>query len=128
MTININTYLAKQYPQPPCWFLVADVYHTEFNEPVELFKTVNASVRAIASAFRIAIHKNPNGFRQVPEPVDGCIVLLGRNAAIGIHHCGVYTDGRVLHMLASGGYFEELSTIRDQYALVEFWAKAGQGA
>jgi hypothetical protein len=36
----------------------------------------------------------------------------------------VYTGGKVLHMLASGGYFEELSVIRDQYALVEFWAKA----
>lgn len=27
--MNVNTYLAKQYENPPCWQLVADVYATE---------------------------------------------------------------------------------------------------
>ena len=122
--IDINAYLSKQYESPPCWLMVADVYANEFGQTVEAFKTVNSSVRSIASAFRIAIHKNPNGFQQVAAPIEGCIVLLGRNHSLGIHHCGVYVDGKVLHMIASGGYHEELTVITDQYALVEFWAKA----
>ena len=123
MSIDTNAYLLKQYPNPPCWFLVADVYANEFNQRVELFKTDNASVRAIASAFRIAIHRNPDGFRRVEQPTEGCIVLLGRTPSIGIHHCGVYTGGKVLHMLESGAYYEELFVISDQYALMEFWEK-----
>ena len=122
--IDTAAYLGKQYPSPPCWCLVADIYATEFSQPVEAFKTVNASVRSIASAFRLAIYKNPDGFAQVAAPVEGCIVLLGKTPALGIHHCGVYTAGKVLHMLASGGYFEELSVIQDQYALVEYWTRA----
>ena len=122
--MNVNDYLGKQYPSPPCWFLVSDVYTNEFSQPVDSFQTVNSSIRSIASAFRLAIYKNPNGFRQITAPVEGCIVLLGKTEKLGLHHCGVFTQGKILHMLDSGGYFEELSVISDQYALIEYWGKA----
>lgn len=120
----INDYLSKQYPSPPCWALVAEVYATELGQGVEAFSTVNNSIRAIASAFRIALHKSPNGFKQIAEPVQFCIVLLGKSERLGLHHCGVYVDGKVLHAIESGNRYEEMSVIQDTYALVEWWAKA----
>ncbi len=122
--IDIAEYLGKVYPSPPCWALVADVYVNALAHPVDGFSTVNNSVRSIASAFRLAIHKNPNGFKQIPEPVEGCVVLLGKTHSIGLHHCGVYTDGKVLHALDSGNYLDEMSVIQDRYELIEFWAIA----
>lgn len=122
--MDINAYLAKQYDQPPCWQLVADVYTSELALPVTDYKTVNASIRAIASAFRIALHKSPEGFAQIAEPVDYCIVLMGKTAAMGLHHCGVFYQGRVLHALEAGNRFEEMSVIGDTYAVIEFWARA----
>lgn len=121
--MDINAYLAKQYEAPPCWLLVADVYTSELGQPVTDYKTINGSIRAIASAFRIALHKSPDGFAQIAEPVDFCIVLLGRNATVGLHHCGVYYQGKVLHALATGNRYEEMSVIGDSYALTEFWAR-----
>jgi hypothetical protein len=122
--MDVNAYLAKQYDNPPCWQLVADVYTAELALPVTDYKTVNASIRAIASAFRIALHKSPDGFVQVAEPVDYCIVLMGKTAAMGLHHCGVFYQGSVLHGLTTGNRFEEMSVIRDAYAVIEFWARA----
>jgi len=122
--MDINTYLAKQYGPQPCWELVADVMATERGEiPVD-YKTVNRSVREMASAFRLAIHKSAHGFFQVVEPVDFAIVLLGKSERVGIHHCGVYWGGKVLHALPGITVHEELSVIRDAFELVEFWAKA----
>jgi hypothetical protein len=121
--MNINAYLAKQYDSPPCWQLVADVYTSELGLPVTDYKTVNGSIRAIASAFRIALHKSPEGFAQIAEPVDHCIVLMGKTAAMGLHHCGVFYQGAVLHGLEAGNRFEEMSVIRDTYGLIEFWAR-----
>ena len=122
--IDANAYLARQYPAPPCWCLVADVYTTELGQPVDAFQTVNNSIRSIASAFRLSIHKNPNGFRQIGVPVENCVVLLGKTERLGLHHCGVVVGGKLLHALESGVYFEELSSVADQYALIEYWAKA----
>lgn len=122
--MDVNTYLARQYDTPPCWQLVADVYTSELAQPVTEYKTVNASIRAIASAFRIALHKSPEGFARIAEPVDYCIVLMGKSATMGLHHCGVYYQGRVLHGLTEGNQYEELSVIGDGYELVEFWARA----
>jgi hypothetical protein len=122
--MDVNAYLAKQYDSPPCWQLVADVYTSELAQPVTDYKTINASIRAIASAFRIALHKSPDGFAQIPAPVDYCVVLMGKTAAMGLHHCGVFYQGRVLHALDAGNRYEEMSVIGDAYAVIEFWARA----
>ena len=121
--IDINAYLAKTYGPQPCWELVADVYDTELSSVPVDYKTVNRSVREMASAFRIAIHKSAHGFVQVSEPVDLCIVLLAKNARVGIHHCGIYHDGSVLHALPGVNLFEPLSVINDAFEVVQFWAK-----
>lgn len=121
--MNVNDYMAKQYGPQPCWELVADVYATERGAlPVD-YKTVNRSVREMASAFRLAIHKSAHGFVEVLEPTDLCIVLLGKTERMGVHHCGIYHDGKVLHALPGTTMFEELSVIRDAFEVVQFWAK-----
>jgi len=122
--MNTNDYLGKQYPSPPCWSLVANVYADELSDTVLDYKTINASIRTIASAFRLALHKSPHGFAQLSEPVDYCVVLMGRTARTGLHHCGIYYDGKVLHAMDSGNYYQELHTIQDEYKLIEFWGKA----
>lgn len=122
--MNVDFYLAQQYDDPPCWQLVADVYSREVGAPVTGYRTVDSSIRAIASAFRIALHKTPTGFSRVSEPADFCIVLMGRTPALGIHHCGIYYQGSVLHGLTAGSRYDDMATIRDEYALVEFWALA----
>lgn len=121
--MDINTYLARQYSAQPCWELVADVYATELDAIAVDYKTVNRSIREMASAFRIAIHKSPHGFVQIAAPVDYAIVLLGKTEEIGIHHCGIYYQGKVLHAMPDISLYEELSAIQDRFALVEFWAK-----
>jgi hypothetical protein len=122
--IDINFYLAQRYSEQPCFDLVADVYQRELGAIAVDYKTINRSVRDMASAFRIAVHKDPHGFAQIAEPVDMCIVLLGKTERMGIHHCGIFYDGRVLHAMPGATLYEEMATIRDRFAVVQFWAKA----
>lgn len=131
--MNVADYLAKQYPEPPCWALAASVYLQELNEPVDGFKTITESVRqvsaairmqAIATAFRLALHKNPDGFRQIDEPVDFALVMMGRNEKTGFHHVGIYYQGKVLHALQSMPVYQDMASLGDEYQLMQFWAKA----
>ena len=121
--IDINAYLAKTYGPQPCWELVADVYATELQAVPVDYKTVNRSVREMAAEFRLAIHKSAHGFVQVDAPVDMCIVLLAQRKSLGIHHCGVYFAGSVLHALSSITLYEPLSTLQDAYEVLQYWAK-----
>ncbi len=122
--MNTANYLSKIYPDPPCWALVADVYQTEFNQAVNEYKTIDSSIREIAAAFRIALHKNAHGFTRIAEPINYCVVLMSRSADVGIHHCGVYYEGAVLHAKEdSMVMLDELSAIKDQYKVVEYWAR-----
>lgn len=131
--MNVSTYLARDYPAPPCWALAADVYLHELGEPVDGFKTVTESIRqlsaavrlkAIGTAFRLAIHKNPDGFCQIDEPKDYALVMLGRNAKTGIHHVGVFYQGKVLHAMDSMPVYQDLASLGDEYQLMQFWVKA----
>jgi len=122
--VNVNDYLAKTYGPQPCWELVADVCANELGAVAVGYKTINRSVREMASAFRIALHKDPHGYAQVAAPVDMCIVLLGKTGRIGIHHCGIYLAGKVLHAMPGATLYEEIATVQDRFELVEFWAKA----
>lgn len=121
--MDVNAYLSRQYSAQPCWDLVADLYATE-RAPVHVDYTAQTrSMRDMADAFRLALHNSPHGFVCVVDPVDLCIVLLGKRATVGIHHCGVYYQGSVLHALPGITLYEPLSVIRDQWALIEFWAQ-----
>jgi len=104
--------------------MVADVYTRELSKGVQDFRTVTPSIRDIASAFSIALQKSNNGFMQIGEPVDMCIVLMGKGHKLGVHHCGVYLDGHVLHALPEGVLYQDMASIRDIYPLIEFWSKA----
>jgi hypothetical protein len=122
--MDTNRYLAKQYPSPPCWSLVADVYYSELSMGVSDYKTITPSIRDIASAFRLAIHKDPHGFTRLAAPEDYCIVLMGKTQRTGIHHCGVYYQGSVLHALEGGVFNQDCASLGDEYELMEYWAKA----
>lgn len=122
--MNISKYLTRQYSAQPCWDLVADFYATEFDGVVVDYTIENRSVRKMADDFRIALHNGNHGFTQTDTPVNGCIVLLGKNPKIGIHHCGIYMDGSVLHATAEAVFYEPLSVISDKFALSQYWHKA----
>lgn len=121
--MNVAEYQAKVYPSPPCWMLVADVYAHELTSEVNTVRTVNNSVRQVASEFRLQLHKDEHGFERIEEPVNYAVVLMGKTARLGFHHCGVYYDGKVLHANDEGVLYEDLNTLRDAYPLMEFWAK-----
>ena len=60
--------------------------------------------------------------RLVTEPTEGCVVLLGSPRA-GLHHAGVYTDGKLLHALRESVFLEPLESVADRYKLIEFWGR-----
>lgn len=120
----VNDYLSKDYGPQGCWSLVADVVATETGDTPLTFRTINRSVRQMASEFRIALSKGQHGYLEIAAPVDLCIVLLGKTERMGIHHCGICFDGKVLHAMTGITLYEELSVIRDAFEVVQFWAKA----
>lgn len=121
--MNLNDYLAKDYPEPRCWSLVVDVYATERDQQVDGYRTINNGVRAFAAAVRIALHKSPHGFIQIDEPTEMCVVLMGKSERTGLHHCGVYCDGGILHAIDSGPVYQDLASARDAYGLIEYWER-----
>lgn len=121
--MNVNEYLAKQYEYPPCWLLVSDIYMGELHSNLIQYRATNSSFKAIANAFRIALHNNEHGFVQVDSPEDYCVVLMAKLADAHPHHVGVYYDGKVLHALPSGNLYQDLSSIGDQFLKVEYWVK-----
>lgn len=121
-------YLGRAYPSPPCWALVADVYATARGQSVLAYRTVTSSIRAIAAEFRLQLHKSAHGFAQIAEPQDLCIVLLGKSRAVGVHHCGIWWQGHVLHALDSGVLLQDVASLTDTYELIEYWAQPGGAA
>ncbi len=121
--MDIAHYQAKTYSAQPCWDLVADVYATERQALHVGYEPKERTTRDMADAFRLAVHHNHNGFKCVLDPQDFAIVLLGKNHRIGIHHCGIYYQGHVLHACPGITHYQPLSVIRDQWALIEFWAQ-----
>lgn len=121
--MNVAGYQAKSYPSPPCWSLVADVYTSELGLPVDDYKTVSNSPRDIAAAFSLVLHKGQHGFFRLAEPVDFAVVLMGKTRNRGMHHAGIFYEGSVLHATEEATYFQDLASLRDEYELMEFWAK-----
>lgn len=124
LSIDIQKYLTRQYSAQPCWDLVADFYATEFTGVIVDYSVETRSIRKMSGDFRLALHNGKHGFNQVNAPVNGCIVLLGKSEKIGIHHCGIYMDGNVLHATPESVFFEPLSVIRDKFSLLQYWHKA----
>lgn len=122
--MDVSVYQAKVYPSPPCWALVSDVLTTEQGLEVKVYRTVTDSIRDIAAAFRLELHKGVHGLQRLDGPSDFAVVLMGKTEKLGFHHCGVWYQGKVLHAQDNGTYYEDPTTIGDEYELIEYWGIA----
>lgn len=120
--MDASKYLDRVYGQPPCWELVADVYATEYGSDVGRYAVITGTIREAAQKFALHIATDPHGFIRLTEPTEGCVVLLGSPRA-GLHHAGVYTDGKLLHALRESVFLEPLESVADRYKLIEYWGR-----
>ena len=120
--MDADKYLDRTYGQPPCWELVADVYATEYASEVGRYAVVTGTIREAAQKFALHIAADPHGFIRLTEPTEGCVVLLGSPRA-GLHHAGVYTDGKLLHALRDSVFHEPMDSVTDRYKLIEYWGR-----
>lgn len=123
-----NVYLNRAYETPPCWQLVTEVCAHELGIVVANYRATDSSIRAIAEAFRLALHADAHGFKRIDAPHDLCVVLMSENTRLGLHHCGIYWQGSVLHALSGAGVlYQDMASLRDRYRVMEFWSRAGVG-
>lgn len=122
--LNIADFQERRYDDPPCWLLVSDIYTSHLGLPVREYKTVSNTPRAIARAFRVAIHKGEHGFSRDAAPSDYALVMLGKTREIGFHHIGLFYEGKVLHATPSGTLYQDMASLGDEYQLMEFWKRA----
>lgn len=122
--LDVADYQARRYGPQPCWELVADIYAARGAAIPVAYHATQRSVRAMADAFRLALHAGGHGFVRTEVPADYAIVLLGRNAHLGIHHCGLWYGGRILHAEPNLTLYEERHAVAARYALMEFWIHA----
>lgn len=121
--LDVEAYLARVYPAPPCWHLVTDVYHEALGEEPNEIQTISEAMRRAARQFRLELFKARDGMQQIDEPQDFAIVLMWATAGKRQLHCGIYYAGKVLHALESGTLYQDMQTLRDAYPLMEFWVK-----
>lgn len=119
--MNVRKYQGTSYKNPPCWRLVA---HALADRGVLLpdFSPEHASHEDIATAFRIAIHNAPGWAEQVAAPQDYDMVLMARCDRMDFHHIGIWWNGKILHALPSGVWYQPASLVRDEFRKeFEFW-------
>ena len=121
--MDINKYLSKQYSHPPCFELVADFYVNELGIVLPNYSPRNESLKAIADAFRIALHDQANGFEKIDKPAEYCVVMMAKLPHQTPHHTGIYCEGRLLHALPAGVVYQEFSSVSDQFQKIEYWAR-----
>lgn len=121
--MDVAFYQAQVYGRPPCWELVTAVYLRELSIVVSKYRAASSSLRDIANAFRLELHRGDHGFTQTEAPVDYAVVLMGKTQRRGFHHCGIYYQGKVLHALESGTLYQDMASLSDQYELVQFWKR-----
>lgn len=119
----IDKYIDRIYSEPPCWELVCDVYVNELGINLTSYTSESSSPRLVAAAFRLALHKQEHGLIKVLTPEDYSVVLMGRTSKLGLHHCGIYYKGKVLHALPNGNVYQDLYSLKDTYKLLEYWSK-----
>lgn len=122
--MKVSIYQAKRYGPQPCWELVSDVYANERTPLPIAYSREQRSVRQMANAFRLALHQSAHGFTRTETPRDYDVVLMGRNSHVGIHHCGIWYGGRVLHAEPGATLYEEIGSLRCRYPIMEFWTHA----
>lgn len=121
--LDVEAYLAKSYPAPPCWHLVTDVYRSKLGQEPNEVQTVSEAMRRASRQFRLELFKSRDGMEQLEEPRDFAIVLMWPTSARRQLHCGIYYQGSVLHALETGPVYQDMQTLREAYPLMEFWAR-----
>ncbi|MES2207291.1 MAG: hypothetical protein V4525_10940 [Pseudomonadota bacterium] len=120
--MNIAYYLHRIYPYPPCWQLVAEVYERELGFVLPVYKELHEEKRySRAKAFQLAIHQGDHGLHKVLTPEDYSVVLMGSRRPV---HAGIFYQGRILHATDSGVSYQDIWSIKDSYAWIEYWAKS----
>lgn len=124
MTLDIAAYQAKRYGPQPCWELVADIYAQHLGAIAVEYQRAQRSIKQMADGFRLALHGSAHGFMRTAVPDDLAVVLMGRHVRMGLHHCGIWYAGRILHAEPSMTLYEEPHVVRARYPLMEFWHRA----
>lgn len=119
--MDVNKYLSKQYKSPGCWLLVVDIYVNELGLLVENYTPEKTSLKDIANAFRVELHRGVHGFIKTETPKDYSVVLMSKLDNRTPHHAGIYYQGKVLHVLNDMNYYQDLFSLSDQYKQMEFW-------
>lgn len=122
-TLDVESYLGRVFPDPPCWNLVTDVYMNVLAQEPNEVQTVSEAMRRAARAYRLELFKSRDGMEQLAQPRDFAIVLMWPSSARRQLHCGIFYQGSVLHALPTGTLYQDLQTLREAYPLMEFWSK-----
>ena len=120
--MDVAFYQQQVYRHPPCWELTTDVLLRELDIVVSKYRARSSRLPDIANAFRLELARGDHGFTQLQVPQDFAVTLMGKDDTVGVHHCGVFYQGRVLHALATGIYYQDLASLGDEFKLMEFWA------
>lgn len=123
--MNVASYLAKRYDNPPCWHLAVDVLATELGLQLADYTPDGKGSLAVAHAFRLALHNGEHGCAKVECPQNLDIVLLSRKSGSDPQHCGVWVDGRVLHAMPGLVVWEPLVGLQDRFRHIEYWRHNG---
>lgn len=121
--LDVAAYQARVYEEPRCWKLVADVYADNVGESPAEVETVTESMRRAARAFRLELYKHHPGMQQLDEPRDLAVVLMWPSEERKRAHCGIYWQGKVLHANEAGVLYQDLSSLRSTYRVIEYWGR-----
>jgi hypothetical protein len=58
-------------------------------------------------------------FKRLKEPVNPCFVVMQRFKYVP--HCGIYLDGRILHLKDSGVEFQPIEVAKSYFQIVRYY-------
>lgn len=99
----MNHFLAKQYSETNyhCAHFAAEVWQELTAESVDLI--------------------TPQGlkrFKRIEQPCEPCVVAMH-----GVEeHCGIFTNGKVLHLTRQGARYQPLFEIEKEYTRIRYYA------
>jgi|ERR1051326_843931 hypothetical protein len=70
-------------------------------------------------AIRRANLSGVKAFKRLQQPIDPCFVVMQRFKYVP--HCGIYLDGRVLHLKDSGVEFQPIEVAKSYFQIVRYY-------
>ena len=61
-------------------------------------------------------------FRRLKQPINPCFVVMQRFKYVP--HCGIYLDGRILHLKDNGVEFQPIEVARSYFQIVRYYASS----